>query len=116
MCRNLCDVQKGRGVISGAGECIAKHRIAEWAGSADGRGSGGDEFLGANVADALASFFAQKRDAAARSAAEAALAVAWGFDEFACGGDDGAWLVVDIPVATEVAGVVVDDSFRSLRG
>ena len=74
-------------------------------------GAGGDEFGGADVADALAGFFAEEGEAAAGSATEAALVVARGFDEFAGEGDDGARLVVDIAIAAEVAGVVVDDLF-----
>ena len=45
--------------------------------------AGGDEFRGADVADALAGFFAEEGQAAACSAAEAAFVVAGGFDEVA---------------------------------
>ncbi len=69
------------------------------------------EFLNAVVADALAGFFAEEGEAAAGSAAEAALVVAWSFDELARLGDDGAGLVVDVAIAAQIAGIVEDDLF-----
>ena len=54
-------------------EGVAEHGVAEGAGGADGRGAGGDELGGADVADALAGFFAEEGKTAAGSAAEAAL-------------------------------------------
>ncbi len=64
---------------------------------------------GAVVADALAGFFAEKGQAAAGSAAEAALVVARGFDQIAGQRRDGARLVVDVAIAAQVAGIVEDD-------
>ena len=64
----------------------------------------------------LAGFFAEEGEAAAGSAAEAAFAVARGFDEAAGGAYDGARFVIHVAIAAEVAGIVEDDGFRSLRG
>jgi len=63
-----------------ASQCIAEHGVAEGARSSNGSGPGGYEFLGADGADALAGFFAEEGEAAAGSAAEAALAGALGLD------------------------------------
>ena len=90
-------------------DSIAEHGVAERAGRADGGGAGGDEFFGAGVADAVAGFFAEERESAAGSAAEAALMGARRFNEFSGEGDNGAGLLVDIAIAAEVAGVVEDD-------
>ena len=78
--------------------------------------AGGDEFSGTVVADALTGFFAEKGQAAAGSATEAAFVVARGFDDGSGEGCDGAGLVVDVAVAAEVAGVVEDDVFGSRGG
>ena len=94
-----------------SGEGVAEHGIAEGAGGADGRGAGSDEFVGAGVADAVAGFFAEEDEATAGSAAEAALMRAWGFDDFAGERGDGTGFVVDVAVAAQVAGIVVDDGF-----
>ena len=91
------------------GEGVAEHGVAEGAGGADGGGAGGDEFVGAGVADAVAGFFAEEDESTAGSAAEAALMGAFGFDDFAGEGGDGLGLFVDVAVAAEVAGVVVGD-------
>jgi hypothetical protein len=106
----LGDVEQLRRGFAGGGEGIAEHGVAEGAGGGDGLRAGGDEFLGAVVADALAGLFAEEGEAAAGSAAEAALAVARGFDERAGEGNDGAGFVVDVAVAAEIAGVVEDDA------
>ena len=91
------------------GERVAEHGVAEGAGGGDGLRAGGGEFAGADVADAgVALLFAEEGESAAGSAAEAALVVARGFDEGGLLLDDGAGLVVDVLVAAEVAGVVVD--------
>ena len=74
--------------------------------------AGGDEFLDAIVADALAGFFAEERQATSGSAAERPFVVAGGFDQLTGLGNDGAGLIVDVAVAAEIAGIVVDDSFR----
>ena len=92
-------VEQLRGRFSGGGESIAKHGVAEWACGGDGLRAGGYEFLNAIVADALAFLFANERQAAAGSAAEAAFAIAWGFNKGAGLGNDGAGLVVDVAVA-----------------
>jgi hypothetical protein len=60
--------------------------------------AGSDEFLDAIVADALASFFAEKGEAAAGTTTEAAFAIAGGFDEGAGLGNDGAGWIVDVAV------------------
>ena len=73
--------------------------------------AGGDQLGGADMADAFAGFFAQKDQASARAAAETAFVIARSFDELACESDDFARLVVDVAIATQVAGVVVDDLF-----
>ena len=78
--------------------------------------AGGYELRGAVVADALAGFFTEKGQAAARSAAEAALAVARGLDDRADESGDSAGFVVDVAITAKVAGVVEDDFFLSLRG
>ncbi len=76
------------------------------------RCAGCGEFGGADLADAFAGFFAEEGEPAAGSAAEAAFVVAWGFDQLAGAGDDGARLVVDVAIAAQVAGVVEDDLFE----
>ena len=78
--------------------------------------AGGYELRGAVVADALAGFFAEKGEAAAGAAAEAALVVAWGFHNGPGKCGDGAGLVLDVAVTAQVAGVVEDDGFGSLGG
>ena len=95
----------------GCGQRIAKHRIAEGAGGADGRCAGRDQFLGAHMADALAGFFAEKDQPAAGAATEAALARARRIDHLAGGRGNGARLVVDVAIAAQVAGIVKDDFF-----
>ena len=105
----LSNVQQLRRAFAGGCQGIAEHGVAEGAGAGDCRGSGGYQFGGAIVADALAGFFAEEGQAAACAAAKAALAIARGFDEIAGQGCDGAGLVVDIAIAAEIAGVVEDD-------
>jgi hypothetical protein len=61
------------------------------------------------MADALAGLFAEKSKTTARATAEAALGVALSFDQMASVRDDGAWLGIDIAIAAQVAGVVIDD-------
>ncbi len=99
---------------------VAEDAVAEGAGGGDGCGSGGDQLRGADVADALAGLLAEKDQAAARAAAETAGMRARGFDELAGESDDLARLLVDVAIAAQVAGVVVDDFFRfagrGLRG
>jgi len=111
----LCDVEKLWWGFADGGECVAEHGIAEGAGGADDFGSGAGEFAGADVADALAFFFAEEGESSAGSAAEAAFVGAGGFDEGASLGDYGARLFVDVLVAAEVAGVVVDDAVAGLE-
>ena len=77
--------------------------------------AGGDELGGSHLADALAGLIAKEDQAAARAATEAAGMRARGFDEFSGQLDDGARLFVDVAIAAQVAGVVVDDFF-GLRG
>ena len=91
------------------GEGVAEHGVAEGAGGADGGGAGGDEFVDASVADAVAGFFTEKDESAAGSATEAALMGARSFDDFASERGYGARLFIDVAVAAEVTGVVVDD-------
>ena len=67
------------------------------------------------MADALAGLFAQEDEASAGSAAETALAIAQGFDEVAGQRRNFSRLVVDVAVAAQVSGIVVDD-FSGLRG
>ena len=105
------DVEQLRRRFADGGERVAEHGIAEGAGGADDLGAGAGELFGADVADALALLFAEEGQAAAGSAAEAALVRAGGFDESAGLRDDGAGLFVDVLIAAEVAGVVVDDAF-----
>ena len=78
-------------------------------------GAGCGEFAGADVADAVAVLFAEEGESAAGSAAETAFVVARGFDQGGLLLDDGAGFVVDVLVAAEVAGVVVDDGVVSCR-
>ncbi len=112
----MCDVEQLRGGVAGRGEGVAEHGVAEGAGGGDGVCAGGDEFGGADVADAVAGFFAEEGEAAAGSATEAAFVVAGGFDQFAGEGGDGAGFVVDVAIAAQVAGVVEDDCFWSGSG
>ena len=107
----LGDVEQAAVRLRRLRQRIAEHGVAERAGGADGGGAGGDEFLGAGVADAIAGFFAEEGESAAGAAAEAALMRARGFHEFAGEGDDGAGLFVDVAIAAEIAGIVVDDGF-----
>ncbi len=79
------DVEKLRGGVAGCGKGIAEHGVAEGAGGAEVVAPV-RQFFGADVADALAGFFAEEGEAAAGAAAEAALVVAGGFDECACEG------------------------------
>ena len=67
------------------------------------------KLLRAHVADALAGFFAEKGQAAAGAAAEAALARTRRIDDFAGAGEHLARLVVDVAIAAQIAGIVVDD-------
>ena len=90
------------------GESVAKHGVTEGAGGADCLGASGCEFGGADAADALAGFFAEKSETSAGSAAKAALVRAGRLDEGAGGADDLAGLLVDVAVAAEVAGVVIN--------
>jgi len=71
--------QFGRSVAA-RGERIAEHGVAEWASGSDGLRAGGNQLGGADVADAVALFFAQERQPASGSAAEAALVVTLGFN------------------------------------
>ena len=109
-------VELGWGFGDG-GEGVTEHGVAEGAGGAYGGGPGTGEFLSADVADAVAVFFAEEGKSAAGTAAEAAFVAAWGFDERAGEGDDLAGLLVDVTIAAEVAGVVVDNvaTFRLFR-
>ena len=111
----LGDVEELRGGVSLGGEGVAEHGVAEGAGGGYGRRAGGDEFGGADVADAFAGFFAEESEAAAGAAAEAALMIARGFDQFAGESCNGAGFVVDVAIAAEVAGIVEDDFFCSLK-
>ena len=104
-----------RGATDGA-KGVPEHGVAERTGGADGLCPGGDEFLSTDVADAGAAFFAKEDEAAAGSATEAAFAVAIGFDEGSGGFNDGSGFVVDVLVATEVAGVVVNNVLPVLFG
>ena len=61
------------------------------------------------MADALAGLFAEKGEATTCSAAEAAFRVAFRFNQLAGVCDDGARLGIDVAIAAQVAGVVVDD-------
>ena len=109
MCsRNLCDVQQARRVFSCAGERVAEHGVAERARSPNCSGSGGDQFLRADVAHALTGLFAQKRETSAGPAAKTALTIARGLDQLPGCSDHRARLVVDVAITAEVAGVVVD--------
>ena len=71
--------------------------------------SGGHELGGTVVADALASFFAEKGQTSAGSAAEAAFAVARCLDQGSGERRNGTGFIVDIAVAAQITGVVEDD-------
>ncbi len=67
------------------------------------------------MADAVAGLFAEEGESAAGAAAETAFVVARSFDQGGLLLDDDAGFVVDVLVAAEVAGVVVDDGIFSYR-
>src|SRR6185437_3921166 len=100
--------QLGR-AIAACGERIAEHGVAEGAGGSDGFRAGGNQLGGADVADALALFFAQKRQPAPGPAAEAALVVALGFNQPAGAGSDRPRLFINVAVAAEITRIVKDD-------
>ena len=70
---------------------------------------GRHQFLRAIVTDALAFFFAQEREPAAGAATEAALARTRRIDHFAGPRKHCARLVIDVAIAAQVAGIVIDD-------
>ena len=72
-------------------------------------GSGGHELGGTVVTDALAGLFTEKGETASGSAAEAALAVARGFNEVSRQGCDGAGFFIYVSIAAQVTGIVEDD-------
>ena len=100
------------GRVGAADGCqgVLEHGVAEGAGGADGASPGGDKFFGANMGDALPGFFAQESEPSASPAAEAALVVARGFDQFRCALDDFPRLVVGVAVAAQIAGIVEDNA------
>ena len=102
-------IQQLRCGVAFFGEGVTEHGVAERAGGADRGGAGGDEFVDAGVADAVAGFFAEEDESAAGAAAEAVLMRAFRFDNFAGERSNSAGLFVDVAIAAEVAGVVVDD-------
>jgi hypothetical protein len=108
----LRNVQQLRRIFAACCECILKHRIAEGAGCGNDIGASRGEFRRAHLAHAVALFLTQKREASAGAAAKAALPRARRFHQFAGQRRDLARLVVDVAVAAEIAGIVVDDSFR----
>ena len=92
-------------------DAFLEHLEAEWAGYADGLRAGLEELLGADVVDTRAFRFLYPHVPAARSTTEASLTAAFHLHEL------DAWDrvgdlpggVVDVVVASQVAGVVVCD-------
>ena len=115
-CGNLCDVEKLRGTLTDGGQAVAEHGVAERAGGGDDIRACIHQLLGARVVDAAAHLLAQEGQPASRTAAEAALPIAGRFNERSGGGGDGAGLVVNILIAAEVAGVVVDNGLVGRGG
>jgi hypothetical protein len=99
---------------------VAKHGVAEGAGGGDRPGAGLRQFARADVGDtggrfsraAGAFLFSKESKPAAGAAAKRPLVVAWSFDERRLLGDYGAGFFVDVLVAAQIAGVVVDDVVR----
>ena len=83
--RNVHQLRRG---FAGCRERVAKHRVAEGTGCADGRRARCNQFLGSGVAYAIAGFFAEKDEAAAGTATEASLVRARGLHHFAGESDD----------------------------
>ena len=114
-CRELRYVNKLRRTFAGGGEGVVEHGVAEGACGGDRGCAGCNEFLNAVVADPLTRFIAEECESSSGSTAETAFVIAWGFDELAGLGNDGAGLVVDVAIAAEIAGVVEYDFFGLRR-
>src|SRR3546814_13281758 len=97
---------------AGALHAVVEHDVAERAGGGDAAGAGGDELLGPLVVDLLAEVFLHPHAGATGAAAHALGAVALGLDQLDAlqAADHVPGRHVDVVVAAEVAGVVVDDT------
>ena len=95
---------------------VVHHDVAEGAGGRDPGGAGGDQLLRPLVVDLLADRLLHPHAGPAGAAAHALGAVAAGLDDLdaADAADDPPGRQVDVVVAAEVAGVVVDDPLVEL--